>query len=85
MPETIRLATHLVSLDTSVLPRLRTQVHQLTHTGYMRRNSRCRFGAPFWSTDNTMGLLPYPPTQDDAEATRGVTLKERCLQMHAAL
>ncbi|XP_037558151.1 uncharacterized protein LOC119435325 [Dermacentor silvarum] len=85
MPETIRLATHLVSLDTSVLPRLRTQVHQHTHTCYKRGNSRCRFGAPFWPTDNTMVLLPYPPTQDDAEATRRVALKERFLQMHAAL
>ncbi|XP_037523559.1 uncharacterized protein LOC119400570 [Rhipicephalus sanguineus] len=85
MPETMRLATDLVSLDTSLLPRLRTQVHQHTHTCYKRGNTRCRFGAPFWPTENSMVLLPYPPTEDDAEAARRVILKERFLQMHAAL
>uniref|UniRef100_L7LSC4 Putative tick transposon n=1 Tax=Rhipicephalus pulchellus TaxID=72859 RepID=L7LSC4_RHIPC len=41
IPETIRLATHLVSLGTSLWPRLRTKVHQHTYCCYKRGNTRC--------------------------------------------
>ncbi|KAH8030793.1 hypothetical protein HPB51_011827 [Rhipicephalus microplus] len=49
MPKTLEMVAQLLTLDTTLLRRPRTQTHQHTHTCYKRGRTKCRFRAPFIS------------------------------------
>ncbi|KAL3257229.1 hypothetical protein MRX96_017076 [Rhipicephalus microplus] len=72
MPKTLEMVAHLLTLDTTLLRRPRTQTHQHTHTCYKRGRTKCRFGAPFMPSDETRIVVPFPsaPEEDDAESER---------------
>ncbi|KAL3196114.1 hypothetical protein MRX96_015594 [Rhipicephalus microplus] len=44
MPKTLEMVAQLLTLDTTLLRRPRTQTHQHTHTCYKRGRTKCRFG-----------------------------------------
>lgn len=85
MPKMIAMAEVLMSLDSSLLPRERSQMHQHTHTCYKNNRSVCRFGAPFMPSDETMIVVPFPPTDVPEELQKRDALKQKYRDMHASL
>lgn len=77
MPKTLEMVDALLTLDTSVLKRPRTQTHQHTHTCYKRGRTKCRFGAPFMPSASTKILVPFPPIADAAAGEDATTIRER--------
>lgn len=77
MPKTLEMVDALLTLDTSVLKRPRTQTHQHTHTCYKRGRTKCRFGAPFMPSASTKILVPFPPIADAAAGEDAATIRER--------
>lgn len=84
MPRTLEMVETLLTLDTDLLARPRTQIHAHTHTCYKKGRTKC-FGAPFIPSNETRIVVPFPPTEDEAGKTRRRKLKERYEQMHDAL
>lgn len=93
MPKTLEMVDALLTLDTSLLKRPRTQTHQHTHTCYKRDRTKCRFRAPFMPSESTKILVPLPPIADAAvedaetirERERRKDLKAKYEEMHEAL
>lgn len=67
MPRTLQMVESLLTLDTVLLRRPRTQIHVHTHTCYKRGRTKCRFGAPFMPSNETAIVVPFTPTEDEAE------------------
>ncbi|KAL3175810.1 hypothetical protein MRX96_000996 [Rhipicephalus microplus] len=88
MPKTLEMVAQLLTLDTTLLRRPRTQTHQHTHTCYKRGRTKCPFGAPFMPSDETRIVVPFPPAPegDDAESERErqrlKALKKKYDEMH---
>lgn len=85
MPKTIAMAELLMSLYSSLLPRERSQMHQHTHTCYKNNRSVCRFGARFMPSDETMIVMPFPPTDIPEELHKREALMQKYRDMHASL
>ncbi|KAL3185416.1 hypothetical protein MRX96_005440 [Rhipicephalus microplus] len=85
MPRTLEMVESLLTLDTDLLKRPRTQLHAHTHTCYKRGRTKCRFGAPFMPSNDTRIVVPFPPTEDEAEKAHRQKLKQRYEKMHDAL
>ncbi|KAL3195671.1 hypothetical protein MRX96_001798 [Rhipicephalus microplus] len=77
MPRTLEMVESLLTLDTDLLKRPRTQLHAHTHTCYRRGRTKCRFGAPFMPSNDTRIVVPFPPTEDEAEKAHRQKLKQR--------
>ncbi|KAH9367914.1 hypothetical protein HPB48_008366 [Haemaphysalis longicornis] len=96
MPQTLEMVRTLLTLDTDLLCRPRTQCHAHTHTCYKRGRTQCRFGAPFMPSDETRIVVPFPPLMavdqsgalaphEEAERLRRQQLKAKYNEMHQGL
>ncbi|KAL3182511.1 hypothetical protein MRX96_007194 [Rhipicephalus microplus] len=91
MPKTLEMVAQLLTLDTTLLKRPRTQTHLHTHTCYKRGRTKCRFGAPFMPSDETRIVVPFSPAPEgyDAESERErqrlKALKKKYDEMHTDL
>ncbi|KAH7949754.1 hypothetical protein HPB49_015135 [Dermacentor silvarum] len=98
MPRTLAMVDALLTLDTSLRWRARTQAHQHTHTCYKRGHTKCRFGAPFMPSESTRIVVPFQPlpplladdagrcdSTTEAERVRRHRLKAKYAEMHEAL
>ncbi|KAH8028478.1 hypothetical protein HPB51_017438 [Rhipicephalus microplus] len=91
MPKTLERVAQLLTLDTTLLRRPRTQTHQHTHTCYKRSGTKCRFRVPFMPSNETRIVVPFPPAPkgDDAESEwerqRVKALKKKYDEMHESL
>ncbi|XP_077536008.1 uncharacterized protein LOC144148333 [Haemaphysalis longicornis] len=85
MPRTLEMVESLFTLDTDLLKRPRTQLHAHTHSCYKRGRTKCRFEAPFIPSNDTTIVVPFPPTEDEAEKAHRQKLKQRYEEMHDAL
>ncbi|KAL3253179.1 hypothetical protein MRX96_054645 [Rhipicephalus microplus] len=91
MPKILEMMAQLLTLDTTLLRRPRTQTHQHTHTCYKRSRPKCWFGVPFMPSDETRIVVPFPlaPEGDDAESERErqrlKALKKKYDEMHEGL
>ncbi|XP_065304810.2 uncharacterized protein [Dermacentor albipictus] len=85
MPETVRMAEHLISLDAESLHRPRCQTHQHTQTCYKNGRTKCRFNAPFWPMEESRVIIPLPPAHTEEEKKSRTKLKERYNNIHTAL
>ncbi|KAH8038177.1 hypothetical protein HPB51_024510 [Rhipicephalus microplus] len=65
MPNTVRMAEPLLSLDHDAPERPRCQEHQHTHTCYKGGRKKCMFHAPFWPMPSTKLLTPLQAAADD--------------------
>ncbi|XP_077542534.1 uncharacterized protein LOC144155137 [Haemaphysalis longicornis] len=85
MPETLKMIESLLSVDTDLLKRPRTQTHAHTHTCYKRSGTKCRFGAPFLPRNKTLIVVPFPASEAAAEKACREKLRQRYEEMHDAL
>lgn len=96
MPHTLEMVRTLLTLDTDLLRRPRTQCHAHTHTCYKRGRTQCRFGAPVMPSDETRIMVPFPPLtavdesgalapHEEAERLRRQQLKAKYNEMHQGL
>ncbi|KAH7951784.1 hypothetical protein HPB52_012945 [Rhipicephalus sanguineus] len=85
MPRALEMVESLLTLDADLLKRPRTQLHAHTHTCYKRGRTTCGFRAPFMPSNDTRIVVPFPPTEDEAEKAHRQKLKHRYEEMHDAL
>ncbi|KAL3208683.1 hypothetical protein MRX96_038863 [Rhipicephalus microplus] len=85
MPRKLEMVESLLTLDTDLLKRPRTQLHAHTHICYKRGRTKCRFGAPFMPSNDSRIVVPFPPTEDEAEKAHRQKLKQQYEKMHDAL
>ena len=83
MPKTINLIEKLISIEKEDLPNgniYNRQVHKHTFTCYKNEIKICRFGIPFWPSEETCILLPLA-----ASDNRRKKLKEKAKTAHKSL
>ncbi|KAH8036796.1 hypothetical protein HPB51_005801 [Rhipicephalus microplus] len=91
VPKTLEMVAQLLTLDTTLLRRPRTQTHQHNHTCYKRGRTKCQFGASFMPSDEMSIVVPFSPAPegDGAEGKRErqrlKALKKKYDEMHEGL